>query len=179
MSESGILSIGNPLHAVSVQAVIVPSLQVDVDHIVSLWNLHHVRKIRENGRDLPSHVPAAQFRLAEHIARWAPFQCTSCYLYSFLGNAIDRDREEWGWQGNSASRGWGRAGDETLPCARLRRRAEKGVRRRAHTRGCHSGYGPGNYDRLRRQSSQYSSFACVVSSYLNPKHVSEFLNLRS
>jgi hypothetical protein len=40
--------------------VFLPLIQDDVDRHNSAWNNHRLRKISENGRDIPSHVPGVR-----------------------------------------------------------------------------------------------------------------------
>jgi hypothetical protein len=44
-------------------AVFLPYLQEDVDTFLSTWNLHHVRKINENGCEIDGHVLDDIFKL--------------------------------------------------------------------------------------------------------------------
>lgn len=69
LAEVGLLIIGNPWHVASLHAVFVPAIQFDCDYMIRMYNIHPIRKIRENGRDLPGHVPAGRFRPFERIAR--------------------------------------------------------------------------------------------------------------
>jgi hypothetical protein len=51
-------------------AVFLPLLQQAVDEYVGIWNSHLVRRINENGRFRPSHVPARYFREYERLHGW-------------------------------------------------------------------------------------------------------------
>lgn len=62
MEEDGTLLIKNPWHKASMHAVFIPAIQVDLDNMIAMWNVHRVRKITENGRFLPSHVPSMVFK---------------------------------------------------------------------------------------------------------------------
>jgi hypothetical protein len=50
--------------------VFLPLIKDDVDHYISAWNNHRLRKISENGRDILSHVPEATFQVYERQRGW-------------------------------------------------------------------------------------------------------------
>jgi hypothetical protein len=64
------VDLNNVWHMSSLHMVFLPLIQDDVDRHISAWNNHRLRKISENGRDIPSHVPEAAFRAYERQRGW-------------------------------------------------------------------------------------------------------------
>lgn len=52
----------------SLKLVFVPQIQRDLDCYIQAWNNHRVRRISENGRSIPGHVPKAAFQMHEHVS---------------------------------------------------------------------------------------------------------------
>jgi hypothetical protein len=56
LEQNGVINMGNSWHKVLMTVVFLPYLQEDVNTFVRAWNLHCVRKINENGREIDGHV---------------------------------------------------------------------------------------------------------------------------
>jgi hypothetical protein len=70
MCNHNMVDLNNVWHMSSLHMVFLPLIQANVDRHISAWNNHRVRKISENGRDIPSHVPEAAFRAYERQRGW-------------------------------------------------------------------------------------------------------------
>lgn len=70
MCNENILDLNNVWHMSSLHLIFLPLIQDDVDRHIFAWNNHRLRKISENGRDIPSHVPEAAFQAYERQQGW-------------------------------------------------------------------------------------------------------------
>jgi hypothetical protein len=70
MCIHNLLDLNNVWHMSSLHLVFLPLIQDDVDRHISAWNNHRLRKISENGRNIPSHVPEAAFQAYERQQGW-------------------------------------------------------------------------------------------------------------
>jgi len=62
MGRHGFLNLVNPIQRASMVAVFLPAIQQELANFVATWNVHRVRKISQNGRDLAGHIPDCLFQ---------------------------------------------------------------------------------------------------------------------
>lgn len=70
MCNHNLLDLNNVWHMSSLHMVFFPLIQDDVDRHIIAWNNHRVRKISENGRAIPSHIPEIAFQAYERQRGW-------------------------------------------------------------------------------------------------------------
>ena len=69
MGRYSFIKLVNLVHKASMVVVFLPAIQQDMANFVVTWNIHMVRMINQNGRDLTCHVPDCMFQLWEHEIR--------------------------------------------------------------------------------------------------------------